>query len=512
MLMDWCATAVARVSGCRHAILLFLILALAADAASAADWLQFAYDADQSANNNTETAITASNVQTLVKVYQNFSLGVTSAPVYLSNVTTSTGTIDMLFMTNVSGTLLAINASNASLVWSQTTPQLSYRVDSAPVIDPGRQYIYGYGADGKIHKYAVTDGREINDGVWPAVSSLKPGSEHGSGALEIATAASGSTYLYAVSTGYYGDGGDYQGHITTIDLTTGASTVFNANCSDNPIHFIDQGTDGVDDCATPRSGIWGRPGAVYDHRTNKVYITTGNGNFNFTLGGHNWGDSVLALRPDGTGNLSGVPLDSYTPSDYSNLDLTDSDLGSGTVVLLPTPATSTVAHLGALIGKDAQLRLLNLDNLNGHGAAGYIGGEIQIIDTLGINTDIPTAHPAVWVNSHGDKSTWLFVGTPSNLSGVQLVVNGSGQPSLAIRWTIGGGSGTSPIVANDVLYYGGSAIQPTTGKMLWYDTYSGGGCCMGTWLNPIVVNGRLFVTGGAFNIYALNKIFASGFQ
>jgi hypothetical protein len=244
-----------------------------------------------------------------------------------------------------------------------------------------------------------------------------------------------------------------------------------------------------------------------------MYVTTGNGNFNANLGGFNWGDSVLALNPDGSGSASAYPLDSYTPTNYSALDLYDNDLGSGSVVLLPTPATSVIPHLGALIGKDAQLRLLNLDNLSGQGGPGFVGGEIQILNTQGVDTDIPTAHPAVWVNKHGDGSTWLFVATPSNLSGVQLVVDASGNPSLAVRWTTGGFSGSSPIVANDVVYYGAglSAIAPTTGQVLWSASVWGS-CCFGNWPDPIVVNGRLFVTGSIFAAYALDEIFSDGFQ
>jgi len=181
----------------------------------------------------------------------------------------------MLFVAAKDGTLLAIDASNGDTVWSQSTSQLSNRVDAAPVVDPNRQYVYGHGADGKIHKYAVTDGTEFIDAAWPAISSLK--AEHATGALEIATANNGRTYLYAVTTGYYGDGGDYQGHVTAIELSTGAWQVFNAACSHVPGHMIENGTNGVNDCATTRNGIWGRSGAVYDQRTDKVYAATGNG-------------------------------------------------------------------------------------------------------------------------------------------------------------------------------------------------------------------------------------------
>ena len=50
----------------------------------------------------------------------------------------------------------------------------------------------------------------------------------------------------------------------------------------------------------------------------------------------NWGDSVLALNPDGTGANS-QPLDSYTPTNYLDLFNGDLDLGSTAPALLPVP-------------------------------------------------------------------------------------------------------------------------------------------------------------------------------
>ncbi len=61
------------------------------------------------------------------------------------------------------------------------------------------------------------------------------------------------------------------------------------------------------------------PDATYDAGTDRVYITTGNGLFNANTGGNNWGDSVLALKPDGTGAGGGLPVDSYTPTNYAAL-------------------------------------------------------------------------------------------------------------------------------------------------------------------------------------------------
>ena len=61
-------------------------------------------------------------------------------------------------------------------------------------------------------------------------TTLKPYDEKGSSALTIATAADGHSYLYATQAGYPGDNGDYQGHVSTIDLASGTVRYFNIVC------------------------------------------------------------------------------------------------------------------------------------------------------------------------------------------------------------------------------------------------------------------------------------------
>jgi hypothetical protein len=112
-------------------------------------------------------------------------------------------------------------------VWSHQYAAGSCRINggsipcyttSSPSIDPNRQYVYSYGLDGYVHKYQVGDGTEVMIGGWPELATLKGLNEKGSSALSIATASSGSAYLYVTNGGYPGDGGDYQGHVTAIDL------------------------------------------------------------------------------------------------------------------------------------------------------------------------------------------------------------------------------------------------------------------------------------------------------
>jgi len=158
---------------------------------------------------------------------------------------------------------------------------------SSPVIDPNRRYVYTYGLDGYVHQHRVTDGMETVGNGWPELVTTKPSHEKGSSALSIATANNGTSYLYVTHAGYPGDQGDCQGHLTAINLTTGAQHVFDTLCSGQAVHFVTP--PGTPDCTETRAAIWARPGVVYDPQTDKIYMATGNGAFD---GAQHWGDRV----------------------------------------------------------------------------------------------------------------------------------------------------------------------------------------------------------------------------
>jgi hypothetical protein len=466
-------------------------------AASAADWLQWGYDPSHSANNPDETTVSAANVAQLTRRYQiTMSANANVAPVLASAITTTDGIKDLLFVTAQSGRLTAFDVADGSVVWSANTTGTS-PTESAPAIDPNRSFVYSYGVDGKVHKYQIDDGTEITDGGWPQIATLKPSVEKGAGAISFATSG-GNTYLYAVNDGYIGDGGDYQGHLTAIDLSSGEQKVFNSLCSDITIHMVLNGNAGTNDCSERQNGIWGRPGATYDAATDRIYITTGNGLFDANTGGFNWGDSVLALHPDGSGLGGGLPVDSYTPTEYDSLQGGDTDLGSASLSILPVPANSAVQHLGLQTGKDSKLRLINLDDMSGMGAPGGVGGEIQVIN-VPVSEFWMKTQPAIWVDRNGDGATWVFMANGSGLSGLKLVFDGSNRPSLLSTWTKTSDA-TSAIIANDVLYHAGScsggtcliARAPLTGEVLWTSPTIGNL----KWQSPILVNGALYIAAG----------------
>jgi outer membrane protein assembly factor BamB len=480
---------------------LALVSAIAsAPAASALDWPQFNLDPQHSGNNTQEHTITPGNVATLHLAYPAVSLPAVAdaPPVLLEGVSTPDGVKDLLFLTTKSGILLAIDAANGSTVWSKQPATGPNYTTSSPAIDPNRLYVYSYGLEGRVHKYEVGDGTEITTGGWPELTTRKPDVEKVSPALAIVPTA-GAHYLVVGNGGYPGDAGDYQGHVTVIDLATGGQNVFNANCSDQTCHFYENGSGGCGspqpDCTHVQSAIWARVGVVYDSALDLIFMATGNGDFDATSGGNDWGDSVFALNPDGTGNGSGWPVDSYTPTEYQSLQDTDLDLGSTAPAILPVPAGSTVAHLGLQSGKDSKLRLLDLADLSGQGGPGHTGGELQKIN-LPQGGVVLTA-PAVWVNPV-DGATWVFVANGSGISGFKLGLNGSNVPQLATTapgvWTKTPG-GTSPVIADDMVFYSGydgqvHALDPTTGTQLWADSTPNGL----HWESPIVVNGRVYLT------------------
>lgn len=502
-----------------RSVVLIVGTMLGTASASAADWLQFGFDPAHSGNNPAETTLsaTATGEFALTALFPVYNVGLPDvadgAPAFLSGVTTSSGSRDLLFLETKDGHVLAVDAATGATLWSHATnpsppPAGQDYTTSAPAIDPNRQFVYFYGLDGNVHKYAVGTGAEMLSGGWPELATLKPDVEKGSSALAIATAKNGTTYLYVTNGGYPGDAGDYQGHVTAIDLATGTQNVFNANCSNQAVHFDE--APNTPDCAEVQTAIWARPGVIYSAATDHVYMATGNGTFDANAGGHDWGDSVFALNANGTGS-GGNPVDSYTPTNFQTLDNTDADLGSTAPAILPSTLTG-YPNLAVQGGKDAKLRLLNLDNLSSSATAGpgHVGGELQLMNVP--QGGLVFAQPAVWVDSTG--TTWVFVATGNGVSGLTLGLTLSlpHKPVLTKVWQNGTG-GTSPVVANGVLYYfSGSinALNPQTGAVLWSDSSPGGV----HWESPIVVNGRVYVTdeGGKLWAYALDGIFKNGFE
>lgn len=138
------------------------------------------------------------------------------------------------------------------------------------------------------------------------------------------------------------------------------------------------------------SGIWQSDNAPAADARGNIFAVTGNGKFDVSTGGRDYGDSVLKLAIE-NGKL--LVRDYFTPFNQAQLAATDGDLGSGGPVLLPDQP-GPHPHLLVTGGKGGVLYVLDRDHL-GHFEA---GSNKQAIQTLRFGRGFYAA-PAYW-NGH----------------------------------------------------------------------------------------------------------------
>lgn len=241
------------------------------------------------------------------------------------------------------------------------TPQVG--ITSTPVIDPntGTLYVLARTKESKglfsqdsfvqkLHALAITTGVEKFGG--PVVIEAKSqgrgnGAQNGIVTFDPLLENPRAALLLVNNTVYatWGsscDVGPYHGWVLAYDAAT-LKLKGGLNVSPN-----------ADD-----SGIWaGDVGPAVDQNGN-IYVATGNGRFHASVGGADYGDSVLKLQLD-QGALK--VADYFTPSNEQELNERDSDLGSGGPVLLPNDADPH-RHFLVIAGKGATLYLIDRDHM-----------------------------------------------------------------------------------------------------------------------------------------------------
>lgn len=254
------------------------------------------------------------------------------------------------------------------------------------------------------------------------------------------------------------------------------------------------------------SSVWmsGYPSAI--GASGNVITVTGNGAFDAASGGHNYGESVIAVDP----NLGGV-LSYFTPLDWANLNNGDTDFGSGGVMLLP-PQQASTADVAVAMGKASMLYLVNQDALGG------LGTPLQAIKAGGGGV---WGGPAFYSGPSGQFVYYQTGGSVlraykvkvTNRGKVRLVAKSAGISSA-------GYGGSSPVVSSD-------AQEPGTGivwlvernSTLTLEAYDASNLAnmlfsgpAGTWQNPenngfvtpLVANGKVYVPAtGTVTVFGL---------
>lgn len=389
-------------------------------------------------------------------------------------------------------TTYALDAGTGAVIWSRATSGPSRCTTAGPVVS-GR-WVYSPGLDGKLHRYNTSSGAETVGHGWPVIITLMPDIEK-----TAATPTIKNGYLYITTSGFIGDAGHYQGHLVTINLSTGKSQVFNSLCS-NIRRLLAASSSKKNYCASEKSGLFGRGQGVVDPITHDVYVVSGNGPWN----GHtNWGDTVMKLDPSGS-----KLLDAFTPTNQKQLESTDADLGSTGPAILPTVHVGGHAyHLLVQGGKGAAcdscsgvaIRLLNRDNLSGKGGPGHLGGDLN--DTQSpCGNEVLTA-PAMWKSPQG--AIWVYYANDCGLAGYRLTGSSLKTFALARSWNVGTG-GTTPVVHSGVVYVarGGHVAGYSTAQHNQVLDISGIGDIH--WEYPLVTGNRLFISDQSGSVSAFS--------
>lgn len=439
-----------------RSILALLLWALLPGSALASDWPVFGHDPGRSGDAGNQ-GLTPTNVAGL-RVRWRISLPdvADSAPIVVGA---------RLYQTLKNGTTVAVDVNHGRIVWSFATqgPKIT---TSVPAYDQADNALYVPGVDGYIHKLDPASGRELRGRGFPARITMAPETEKDASSLNLANG-----YLYAQTSGYFGDATPYVGHVVAIRLSDGSERVFNTLCS-NQHKLIDPQS-----CPSQRSGMWSRSGVVVDEdptMEGRIYVATGNGPFNASAG--DYGDSILSLTSDASRLLSW-----YAPSDYANLEASDADLGSSSPALLPRQANSTTPLMAVQGGKDAALKLFDRTHLGG------VGNALQTID-LGERL---FGAPAVWTSPR--HQVWVFIDLSDGVHAYTLATNG-GKSRLESAWHADVAStyqGSSPVVSGGIVFVAGSnslvALNAEHGRQLWSQT-------LGPihWQSPVVANGAVY--------------------
>jgi hypothetical protein len=176
-------------------------------------------------------------------------------------------------------------------------------------------------------------------------------------------------------------------------------------------------------CTAPNgqlASIWGGDGAPGIDADGNMYFVTGNGAFagnDYNPDKGTYPETVLKLD---TG--AGQPLvsDYFTPFNWSDLDKTDKDFGSGQVMLLPNQP-GPIPHLLVVAGKEGKIYLLNRDNLGKYnGFYDNVWQEIPGAIKASGAYDVPT-----YFNTGAANGQFIYyAGQGDNLRAFQLFDNG----------------------------------------------------------------------------------------
>jgi PA14 domain/Fn3 associated len=482
---------------CAFGTLLILALVSGASSTSAAvNVLTFHNDNARTGQNTNETVLTPAVVSSanFGKIFSHDVDGYLYAqPLVMTGVNIpGKGTHNVVYVATEHDSVYAFDAdddtsANAAPLWQVsfinpaagiTTAKVSdvecgelfpqIGITSTPVIDPTSNTIY-----------VEARTREMSNSV--------PVFYHRLHALDLATGAEkfGGPVVVQATVPGTGDGNDHAGHVPFNSLThlnrcalllsRGVVYIgYASQCDNAPWHGWLFGyyaqtlalSNLFNTTANGRAGgIWMSGGGPAADSAGNIYLATGNGTFDPSVGVNAFGDSILKLSA--TNGLALV--DYFTPFNQANLNSRDLDLGSGGWMLLPDEAGDGLANQHLLVGasKEGKMYLLNRDNLGRYNSAND-NAIVQSIPNAAGSFDTPAYfnHHIYFIgageplksftiaNAHVDTNEFGFSGYGFDFPGATPSISANGTNN-AILWAVDcsafGAGGPAVLLAFDAL-------------------------------------------------------------
>ena len=190
-------------------------------------------------------------------------------------------------------------------------------------------------------------------------------------------------------------------------------------------------------------GYWMSGGGPAADAAGYIYVVAGNGTFDATSGGVDYGDAGVKLTPPTGGSLRPTVADYFTPSNELALSNADQDVGVTSAMLFDDPASGVAPHLMVESDKTGRIYLLNTGNM-GH--------------FTGVNTPNPDVQD--WAIGNVIFNNFSYFNKT-------MYVGGSGLPVRAYKFTSGTSSTAGSFDTN------ASSSSPTTPG----GGYPNGGAC-----------------------------------
>jgi hypothetical protein len=395
--------------------------------------------------------------------------------------------------------------------YSDLVPEIG--ITSTPVIDASSGTMYAVaktkdstGYHQTLHALDITSGGEKIGGpteITASVSGTGAGTSSGRVRFDPLMQLNRPGLLLVngviyIAFGSQGDIGNWHGWLMAYD----AATL-------NQLGVFNTTPDGDE------GGIWGAGQGVTADEGGNIYVSTGNGRYDASAGGRNFGDSVIKLSP--ALNV----IDWFTPADQLQLDQDDEDLGSGGPLLLP--GTSLLA----ICGKDGMLRLIDTGGMGRfHPSSNNDAQELQAVDGIFLGRPVywvsPNNGPVIFMWGEGSalkafKFSGQFQVAPVSQSSVVVPPGKSNSVPLSVS-SNGSQQGTGIVWAscpdladsNHQTVHGILRAFDATDltRELWNSTLNQARDDTGNYAKfcaPMVVNGKVYQASfsGVLNVYGL---------